>query len=367
MKKHLRIITMAVLVILLSVSLIGCGGGTSTPPSPSGGTEPDASAPAPAPISVTLIAADMTPANSSTAQMLEWWGTEVEKRTNGEVKCDFYWSGSLIGAYEQLEAVKTGNIDYTAYYSGYHPDLAPLPSICLMPMLNIGPLDEALPAVDELYRTNPAIQAEFAGNNVHYLFPVYVPDAYIWSTKKPINTVSDIKGLNFRAMSTWLAFFGELGAAPISLPLPEVYDALDRGAVDADILFLPNATGNSYWEVTPYVNATNLGANLGAPAVMNLDRWNSMPDYIQEIMEQTGKDAVARSIELNNELYARDMKLLEDHNMTIAKFSQEDMDTMKQVAMEKVWEPFIEDLESKGVAARDVLDTYLQLLDKYSK
>lgn len=359
MRKQLTNIVKGVLILMLIALMAGCGGGTST----SGEGEAEGNTG----VNITLVGADMTPGSSSTAQVFEWWGSEIEKRTNGQVKFNYFWSGSLIGGFEQLEAVKTGNVDFTPYYSGYHPDLAPLPSISLMPMMNIGPLEQSLRASDELFRTHPALAEEFKKNNVKYLYPVFVPDAYVWSTNKPINTIEDFKGLNFRAFGPWLAFFSELGASPVSLPVPEIYDALDRGALDADIMFLPNAAGNSYWEVTKYVNVTNLGANLGAPAVMNLDKWNSLPADIQEIIEQVSIEAIERSVELNEELYARDFQSIKDHGMTITEFSAEDISTMQQIAEEKVWGPFTEELENKGIPAKDVLNTYLELLDKYKK
>ncbi len=355
MRKHKNILAVGLLVVLIAILLTGCGNGT-----PAGEEAKDKDVKV-----ITLVGADMTPASSSTAQIFEWWGSEIEKRTNGQVKFNYFWSGSLIGAYEQLEAVKKGNIDFTPYYSGYHPDIAPLPLIALMPMMNIGPLEQSLYAADELYRTHPALEAEFKGNNVKYLYPVFVPDAYVWSTKKPINTKEDLKGLNFRAFGPWLTFFNELGASPVSLPVPEIYDALDRGALDADIMFLPNAAGNSYWEVTKYVNTTNLGANLGAPAVMNIDTWNSLPADIQEIIEQVSIEAVDKSVEVNEELYARDSKAIQDQGMTVSEFSADDINTMQQIAQEKVWNPYIEELENKGIPAKDVLNTYLQLLDKF--
>ena len=61
------------------------------------------------------------------------------------------------------------------------------------------------------------------------------------------------------------------------------------------------------------------------------------------------------------------MKLLEDNGMIMNNFSDEVFEYLKVVAEEKVWDPYIADLESRGIPGRDVFDTYLALLDKYSK
>lgn len=355
-RRRLRIAANLVLSLFVAWILAGCGGGA--PQQGGAGQEQKA---------FTLRVADMTPPTASTAQVFEWWGSEIEKRTNGRVKFEYFWSASLVGAYEQLEAVKTGNIDVTPYYSGYHPDLAPLPLIALMPLINTGPLKQALLASDELFRTHPALQAEFKKNNVKYLYPVYNPDWYIWSRRKPVDSLDDLKGLNLRAFGPWLTLFQELGAKVVSLPVPEIYDALERGALDATAQFLPNATGARYWEVTKYVNITNLGHNVGCPAVMNLDRWNSLPPDIQQIIEQVSAEAVKKSAEIDAELHARDMKAIQEHGMVVTEFSAADMEKLRQIAKEKVWDPYVAGLEKKGIPGTDVLNTYLQLLAKYAE
>jgi TRAP-type C4-dicarboxylate transport system substrate-binding protein len=313
-----------------------------------------------------LKIADMTPASSDTALLFEWWANEVEKATGGRLKFDRYYSGSLVGAYEQLNAVKTGIIHVTPYYSGYHPDMAPLPLIGLMPMMHRGTIKQALLSSDDLSRNHSALQAEFKKNNVKYLFQCFFADNYIYS-KKPIASLNDLKGKTFRAYGPFLAFFKELGAGVVSLPVPEIYEALDRGAVDATIQYLANAMGARYYEIVKNVNITEVGHNVGCPAVMNLATWNKLPKDVQDIIEGINRKAIEKGIGLHNEVHSRDMKILESRKMNLIKFSPEEVKQMIEVAKTKVWLPYAQGLDKKGIQGTKVLQDYLDLVEKYGK
>ena len=356
------------LISLLALTLFAAGCGSSEP---KGGDttqqgETGQKSETPEKKVIRLKVADMSPPTSSSAQIFQWWGSEIEKRTDGQVKFDYFWSASLVGALEQLDAVKNGSIDVTPYYSGYHPDLAPLPSITLMPMISKGSLKQALKASDELYRTHPALKAEFTKNNVKFLYPVYFPDNFMWS-KVPIKTVDDLKGLKIRGFGQYLTLFKELGSNVTSMPLPEIYDALDKNVLDGTVQYLPQATGNRYWEVTKYLNTTNYGHNVGAPGVINLDKWNSLPPDIQKVIEEVSVETVEKSVQVNEEMNKKDMQAIKDNGMTVVEFSPADVEKLVKISKEKVWETYVKELDKKGIQGTDVYQTYLKLLDKYSQ
>jgi len=310
--------------------------------------------------------AEMSPPSSTVAMGSQWWASEVEKRTGGRVKFETFWGGSLIGAYEQLDGVKTGIIQVTAYTSGYHPDLAPLPLMGLFPLMNRGPLEEATAASDEWYRTNPAIGAEFKKNNVKFMYIFNRPNQFIWS-RVPIKTLDDLKGLRMRSFGPFLSLFKELGCGLVRLPSPEVYDALERGAVDCTTVYLSHGLGFRYQEVVKYVNITNLGHNVGAPFVMNLETWNSLPADIQKIINTINREMIEKGNQMSKEEDVKDMERLRDAKMIIDQFSPSDVKKLTEIARTKVWEPYAAKLDKKGIAGTEALKHYIQLIDKYSK
>lgn len=313
-----------------------------------------------------LRLADMVPPTAAAAVGGQWWASEVEKRTGGQVKVECFFGGSLVGAYELLNAVKSGAIHVSPYLSGYHPDVAPLPSICLFPLINRGSLKEAMLASDEWYRTEAAVLAEFKKNNVKFLYANNLGNQYLWS-RGPTKSLSDLKGLRIRSFGPILGLFQELGCSLVSVPVPEVYNVLERGAVDCTTQYLTNGVGGRYYEVTKYLNTTELGHNCGAPNVMNLDTWNSLPPDIQKIINEVNSEMIEKGVEMDSDAYKANMKAVKDNKMTILEFSPEEVAKMVEVSKTKVWEPYATKLDQKGIPATQALKNYLQLVEKYSK
>ena len=50
---------------------------------------------------------------------------------------------------------------------------------------------------------------------------------------KPVKSMDDFKGLKFRTAGIWGSILNEAGAAVVSMPGGEVYEALQRGVIDA--------------------------------------------------------------------------------------------------------------------------------------
>lgn len=313
---------------------------------------------------IKLIMADMMPEAAVSSKCIKWWGNELEKRTNGQVKVEYYFGASLVGAYEQLTSVKNNVIQLTPYYSAYHPDIAPLPAMALLPLMNRGPLDGALKAADEWMRTDEEVQKEFKKNNVKYMNPLFGADAFMWS-KVPVTSAQDLKGLSVRAFGPWLAFFSAMGSSVVSVPVPEIYNTLERGVVKATILYLTNGVGLNLFEVTEYLNTTNLGHHCGMPLVMNLDAWNRLPDEIKDTINKLNNESIGEFVKIQEENHGREMKLVKDKGMKFNTFSAEDVKKMTETAKEKVWHPYAKKLDEKGLDGSKALSDLIKITEKY--
>lgn len=310
--------------------------------------------------------ASMAPPGSADTLAGDWWTSEVEKRTGGRVKIDKFWSGSLVGGYEQLHAVKTGVIQLTWLYSGYHPDHAPLTAIALLPCINVGNPKVAIAAMDEWMRTNKAIGAELTRNKVKYLFPYNVANHYLWSMV-PLDKLSKFDGLRLRSWGLNYTLLKKWKCGLVSLPVPEVYDALERKAVDATTMYISNGVALRLHEVVKYLNVSELGHNLGCPAVMNMKTWNKLPGDIQKIIAEVNGEMVDKCSDIAVELYDKNMKIVKEAGLVIQKFSPEEEKELFDAAKNVVWEEYVKKVDSKGLQGTDTLKHYLQLQEKYSK
>ena len=69
----------------------------------------------------TLKVATPTPEKGWFGDIHKWWGQEVEKRSNGEIKVQFFWANSLVKWQDCLPAMQSGITDMCWVSSSYHP------------------------------------------------------------------------------------------------------------------------------------------------------------------------------------------------------------------------------------------------------
>jgi len=98
--------------------------------------------------------------------------------------------------------------------------------------------------------------------------------------------IEDMKGLTFRGFSAEMTMvLEEVGVIVISMPMPEVYTALERGMLDAIIGSVASAQAVNAWEVLDYgIDFTFSLADTGLMA--NKDAWEALPAEYQLIVTE---------------------------------------------------------------------------------
>ena len=107
---------------------------------------------------------------------------------------------------------------------------------------------------------------------------------YLWS-RFPVNDLSDLKDKKIRIFAKAQAdFLAALDAVPVSIPITEVYSALERGVVDGAVTGPEIANGFKYEEVVDYATDLLLGPGAGYVVVSD-QAWTSLPDDIRSEFE----------------------------------------------------------------------------------
>ncbi|MGY0196958.1 TRAP transporter substrate-binding protein [Leptothrix sp. BB-4] len=159
---------------------------------------------------------------------------KVNDMAGGRLKIEVLPSGSVVPAFQLLDAVNKGTLDgghgVVAYHYGKQSALALWgsgPAFGMDPNMvlawhNYGG-GKAL--LDEIYKS---INMDV----VSYLYGPMPTQPLGWF-KKPVAKVADMKGLKFRTVGLAVDVFTELGTAVNPLPGGEIVPALDRGLIDA--------------------------------------------------------------------------------------------------------------------------------------
>ena len=181
------------------------------------------------------------------------WEQMVTRRTGGRIRWEHYVDKLLHGPLDGFKAVATGVTDYTHGYATYQPGSFHLTHGLQLPFLFPNSGVAALVS-EELYPEY--LKGEYERMGV-YLAHCDSTSAYDIISKRPIRTVSDIRGLKVRATGgLTAAIIRQVGAIPVVMAAAETYTAFQRGIIDAVALGGPDMaayrlheTGNYYLRV----------------------------------------------------------------------------------------------------------------------
>jgi TRAP-type C4-dicarboxylate transport system substrate-binding protein len=239
---------------------------------------------------VTLRIASARPSTDVILKSIDWWAKEVEKRTNGAVKFKLFWAGSLVKATEELDAVKSGLIDFAPVTVGDYSSKLPLAN--LFYSIPFGPDQETVAKiVDVLYNEFPAMRHEIEQYNQKILYFLPTP-SYDIGSMIALRTVADFKGKKIIVLGRNMSdLISALGAAAVSIPAPERYLALKTGVADGEVFPLLSMYDFKHGEVLKYITEVGLGSAVTWYFAINKDTWNKLSPDIQKTMETTAKEA----------------------------------------------------------------------------
>jgi TRAP-type C4-dicarboxylate transport system substrate-binding protein len=139
-----------------------------------------------------------------------------------------------------------------------------------------------------------AVYAKFTPkefDDVKVLYWHVSPQASLHTVKKPVLKVEDMKGMKIRCGDSPAKIVAEFGAAPVMLPMAEVYDGLSKGVIDGVVSVYEALKTFKTGDMLKYTTEIKSMAFTGVYAVaMNKNKWNSIPPDLQKIIEEINKE-----------------------------------------------------------------------------
>jgi TRAP-type transport system periplasmic protein len=169
--------------------------------------------------------------NSHQGVGIDTFAKEVEARTKGRIKVQPFYSGSLGGERESIEAVQLGTQELTLTSTGPVPNFVPEARILDVPFLFRdkaharavldGPIGQEMLAKFEPKGFKALAWAE---NGIRHMT----------NSKRAVNSPEDLKGLKMRTMENpvHIAAYKGFGIVTTPMAFPEVFTALQQGTVD---------------------------------------------------------------------------------------------------------------------------------------
>ena len=263
---------------------------------------------------------------------MEYFSSEVSKRTNGEITIKYHPQTIVTSETKAVEMCKAGALAFANAGGGLgtiFPNTQPL----------------ALPYLLRDYAHYYAVVRGPIGKKMeeeiekkHHLKMIIWGDfgfRQFANTRKPLNSPDDFKGLKLRVMpSPPLAdMVNALGASAVPISWSEAIPAVQQGVVDGLDLPVVNLITMKIYEICKYAALTS---HYFGPwgVVANLNIWNTLTKKQQDIILQVGLEAGDKNREIMEKTDAYGKALLEKYGMQVTTPNPA---PFREIAKEKVY------------------------------
>ena len=132
-----------------------------------------------------------------------------------------------------------------------------------------------------------------------------------------------------------------LGATPTTIEYVELYTSVERGVIDG-LLYPPGMVIMlKINEVTSYAIGNPIGVG-DVNIIMNLDKFNSLPEHLQDLLREVGEEEEASAEAYFNSIASGNIELLKESGIEFINFTGEDEDFFLEHLYEGEWEAVIE-------------------------
>lgn len=243
---------------------------------------------------VVLRFADQPSENDEMILAIKKMAEIVNEKTGGEVEIQVYPGGQLGSNNDVIQGVKMGAIDFGRMQMPFLADAGN------EPMLRV----TSLPYLFPDYETELKIlQGEIGEELLQAItdsdagvvgLTYFVPTSRnIFTVKKKVETLADLKGLKIRVQNNelYIDMYNALGASPTPISTSEVYSALQTGVVDGAENPIKGYYNDKFYEVAKLCSLSPNDSSEPSVIFVSKLTWDKLTSQQQEIIKEAAKEA----------------------------------------------------------------------------
>jgi tripartite ATP-independent transporter DctP family solute receptor len=239
---------------------------------------------------------------------------KVEELTQGRYKVNVFCCSQLGNDPKNIEQLALGGIDFTVSATGSYAPHVPSLNLTMMPFMV-----DSYAQGWKLYDESKWIQDQFAKapEKGFRFLATWEAGFRSMTTKDPLMSPDDAKGKKLRTfpneMMRWT--LEAMGFNIQIMPLPEVYLAIQQGAVSGQENPVDTIYSNKFYEVAPNVTLTN-HVYSPIPLAISEKTWQKLSPADQKAVSEAARVAATFS---RNLISGNDAKLLKEMESKGAK------------------------------------------------
>ena len=281
MKKKALFILLALMLVALPLVASCTTPAEPTPtPTPTPTTLPAIQEP------IELTYSNFFPPTHLHSILAEQFCEEINKRSDGRVEITYYAGGTLTPAPQVYDGVVEGISDIGMSVLAYSMGRFPATELVDMPHGYPNGWVATKVANDFNKEFQPV---EF--DDVHPLYFHAHGPGVVFTTEKPVRKMEDLNGLVIRSTGVGAKIIEALGAEGYGASQGEAYELMEKGTIDGSLTPREVLKGWNQAEVVKYVTGCyDVGYTANMFVVINKDKWNSLPEDIQNIFTEVSEE-----------------------------------------------------------------------------
>jgi TRAP-type mannitol/chloroaromatic compound transport system substrate-binding protein len=284
----------------------------------------------------------------------------LKTATEGRIRLDVYEPGMLVPAFSITESVRDGKLEAGYTWLGY--DQGRIPATPLIAAVPFGMEPWEYSAWYFEAGGKALVENLYEPHNVHpILCGLIGPETAGWFTF-PIVRLEDFEGLKIRFAGLGGRVLQQLGASVTLIPGGEIYQALEKGAIDATEFSLPNVDQRlGFADVAKYNYFPGWHQTFTAfHLVVNRDTWTQLPLSDQSLIELACTAGVTRNLARGEALQGAVIEGFGPLGVTPVRFSRDLLKSLQRVSHEVLQAEADKDEDFAVIWAsqREFLETY---------
>jgi len=259
---------------------------------------------------------------------------ELRTLTAGAIDLEYFEPGEVVPALAITEAVRDRKVQAGFMWVGY--DQGRIPASTLISAVPFGMEPMEFAAWWYHGGGQRLGEALYHEHNVHpILCNIVGPETAGWF-RKPIRTVEDLRGLKIRFAGLGGKVLQRLGASVTMIPGGEIFQALEKGAIDASEFSLPvvdrmlgfgRVASYNYF---PGWHQTFTTGHL----LVNLDAWNELQPKTRALFDTVCQANVTYSFSEGEAVQGAIIKHFPEEGITAGTIPRELLEELREVAIE---------------------------------
>ena len=194
-------------------------------------------------------------ATHSTSIAMELFKSEVARLSKNTIQVDVFPGNTLGGAFEQVDQLRTGQIEMAYGGLSFYDKLVPELAAANLPFAATSS-HQAICQVESEFGQH--IENKMAEKGVLLLGWGQIGARHVTNNRRPIKKVEDLQGLKIRTPSgdAWNLTFRAVGANPTPIDIGELYPALQQGVVDGQENPYDNMLVRKFFQVQKFLSNT---------------------------------------------------------------------------------------------------------------